>query len=196
MGTAALDNADLPPMRWNSATAAFRWAEETASRPNYRSPAGILASAMVGNIIGGNVSGWTGEDYRDLAHSILAAVAVIPEPFPREMFRYVYGDAGERLHSLGGLVGESLMDRHPKKNYSQLRRVGEVAVINARGLAQHRAAFGKEWYARALGIKRPSLYDGEWMAVIANAEDAVLQVLRRGKNLARNAIEPLGVLGV
>lgn len=191
----ALGSSDLPPLRWATPTAAFRWAEETASRPDYRSPAGVLANAMVGNIIGGGVSGWTGEDYRDLAHSILVAVARIPEPYPREMFRYCYGSPAERITSLGGLVGETIQGQFPKKSYSQLRRIGEVSVMRKRAWCQRRQNMGKEWYARALGIKRPSLYDGDWMAVIANAEDAVHQVLSRGRHLAKVAIEPLGVLG-
>ena len=190
----ALVDEALPPMRWGSASAAYRWAEETASRPDYRSPAGVIVQTMVGEIIGGGVSGWKPEDYRDLAHSILAAVASISEVYPREMYRFVYGASAEREASLGGLIGESLTPLFPKKTYSQLRRVGQVAVMKKRVRIQRGQDMGKNWYAKALGIQRPSLYDGQWPEVIASAEQSVDQVLARGRHLAREAIEKLGVL--
>src|SRR5690606_5287223 len=131
----------------------------------------------------------------DLAYSILAAVAGIEEPFPREMFRYVHGAAAERLPSLGGRVGESLIGEFPKRTYSQLRRIGEVAVMRERAMAQRGQHLGLNWYARALGIQRPSLYDGGWRVVILSAVTMVKAVCGRGEVLVEAKIQPLAVLG-
>ena len=186
---------DLPPLRWGSIVPAYQWAVETASRPNYRSPAAVMAHSMVGRIIGSNVSGWRPDDYRDLAHSILTCIANIDEPLARETFRYIYGADSDRLQSLGGVIGEMLHEKHGKKTYGQMRRISETALFRARISAQGRRWLGMSWYAKALGIQRPSLYSGGWQAVIADAESIVSITASRGQMLARDAVGKLGVIG-
>lgn len=182
---------DMPEMSWSRSGAAYAWAEEAALRPDYRSPAQALVHAMVAEIMPRGRYGPT--DYRDLAHTILAAVARVPDPHPREIFRYCYGQGVHRGPHLASTIAEAVQARH-SKTYSQVVRLAQVAVFRQRTRLQWRQAAGMGWYARAIGISRPALYKAGWEELIADAETEVQTALERGRRLAREELVAAGVM--
>lgn len=186
----SLECQDLPRMTWSSAAAAFMWAEETASRDNYKSP----LAAMQGNIIDGRLSGWTHDDYKDLSYSILTSISNIDDSFAREVFRYVYCHSTERQTRIASLFAVKLQDEHQTKSYWQLKQVSEVAMMRIKLYKRDGKQIGLGFYAKALGIQRPSLYSTGWQMVIKDAENSVDSMLKKGESLAKIALYNLEII--
>lgn len=192
--------AEIPGLTWKSPGAAYAWAEEEALRPDYQSPAEVIRRHGVGGY-GGRSSEWGPGDFRDVAHTILATVAGLPEAYPREAFRYCHGQGVSRADTLGSTVAVHIQHDHPV-DYSRVKRVATVAVRRVRQEVQGKhysqrdpRRMGLEWYSAILHFRsKSSLYSGPWMPLIDGAEHDFRQALERGRRQARQALEGIGLV--
>lgn len=188
---------ELPGLSWKTVGSAYMWAVEQASRPDYVSPAAVVYHHMMGGI-GGRSSEFGPRDFRDLAHTILTRVGNMPDRQALAAFRHVYGLLQEeRRESVASTVARHVLPHHPVR-YSLCKAAALVAVDRARLAVQHPRMLkgrGMGDYARAFLLKsKGSLYDGPWLALIADTEQDFAGALERGKRRAAETLEPVGIV--
>lgn len=183
---------DLPVIRTFDVVELYQWADEFASRPDCASPLG----KMVGRKL--RSGKWRREDYKDLALSILAAVATVEPVLHREVFRHMACIESHRVPTLSATLADTLqtLSAAEGKTRSQMIRLAEATLFVIKTRYQWPKPAGLAWYARFLGIKRQSLDSANWRELIRESETFVTAWMKSGANLAETALQDRDLLSI
>ena len=191
-----IDDGDtLPPIKFPSASEAVRWAYEVTMQPDVVSPTQVVLSALR-RVPGRGASQWRREDFRDLAYTIMTCVTMIPDRTAQAAYRQTHCDHNiERVDDVASTLAQRVScPAAQKRTHGQLVRVAQTTVLRERSRVWWPKPMGLAWYARALNMRRQSLYSGGWMDVIKDMEARYAEWVERAETDMAEMLRDKGVM--
>lgn len=191
IATALSEEDQAPARRFGSAQTALLWAIEYSTRA-----LGFSKPNMLHNGMRQIPAGPTRDELVDLAHTITSTCHQLQRKAPANLLCVICGDDdGGRWNDVLGVLADEVKARvETSANRAQLRTLATVAVQRTRNAMHHHDQIPRSAYAEAVGVKRPSVYEGKWREPIEEIEETIREWRRQGLQDLKEALMDKGII--